>query len=49
MARVVKVDRRDFLKVTGAAGAGLVLGFALPSGFVRAAEQGSALPAERVA
>ncbi len=38
MARVVKVDRRDFLKVTGAAGAGLVLGFALPSGLVRATE-----------
>lgn len=37
MARVVKVDRRDFLKVTGAAGAGLMLGFALPSRFVRAA------------
>ncbi len=42
MARVVKVDRRDFLKVTGAAGAGLVIGFALPSGIARAAERKAA-------
>lgn len=32
MATITKVSRRDFLKVTGAAGTGLVLGFNLPFG-----------------
>ena len=32
MAAIEKVSRRDFVKVTGAAGAGLVIGFHLPHG-----------------
>ena len=30
MSTITKVSRRDFLKVTGVAGTGLVLGFYLP-------------------
>ncbi len=39
MASIVKVDRRRFIKVSGTAGAGLVIGFALPSPLLRAAQE----------